>query len=155
MLKVISSFLELLATCLCKGFCCKREGVTQGWEWAAEGGQGCSFIVAMTSCADLRELMALPCKECMSLEFPNKSVKRASPRAQKPLYFFPCLEWAIYSALCVWCKRTKCFSIGWLKYGKQVVKIQQLQANVPCLQHTMFHTKFSQRLWMERCNLDI
>lgn len=41
----------------------------------------------MPSCADLRELMALPCKEWMSLESPNKSVKRASPRAQKPLCF--------------------------------------------------------------------
>lgn len=42
----------------------------------------------MPSCADLRELMALPSREWMCLELPNKSVKRASPHAQKPLYLF-------------------------------------------------------------------
>lgn len=103
--------------------------------------------MALPSLADLRELMALPCKEWMCLELPNKSVKRASPHAQKPLYFFSHVLSEPYILHCLFDVKEQNTGIGWLKYGKQVVKIKQLQANaVPCLQQKMFCTVFTKAL---------
>lgn len=109
----------------------RRESPRDGSE--QRGRPGLEFIVPMPSCADLRELMALPCKEWMCLELPNKSVKRASPRAQNFFFFFPHVSSEPCILHCLLdVKEQNAFQRFWLKFGKRVVKMKQLQTHHAC-----------------------